>query len=72
MGSGIDGNGGHARRSQAQRRAGVIRAERARCRACNRGNATRRFELDGGALVVAVCRYCKHERIVFDLYAATK
>lgn len=68
MGSGIDGNGSHGRRSRAQSRAGVIRAERARCVACGRGNACKRHDLDEGMLVVKVCRYCGHEQTVVNLW----
>ncbi len=66
MGSGIDGNGSHAKRSQAARRAMLARAERTKCHKCERKNATKRHLLDGGMMAIDKCRYCQHERTVWD------
>ena len=56
MGSGIDGSGEHARRSQSARRAAKKAAVRRQCKAYGRKMATTKHVLDGGLLIVRKCR----------------
>lgn len=71
MGSGIDGNGGHAKgRVHSTRLASYEQRVRVVRRVA--GNACKRHELDGGVLVIKVCRYCGNEQTIFSGYEESK
>jgi len=66
MGSGIDGDGGRAKRSLAARRSNLRRAVRMKCKGCGRKMAAKRIQLDPW-IAIRKCRYCGFEWTVQNL-----